>query len=288
MATPAKKQSFLGGAAILAAAVVVVKIIGAVYKLPLNNILGGAGKTYFDTAYRIYNFLLTFSTAGLPLAISRMTSQAHAQGLENEKRKIFRTAIWLFFGLGLVCSVLMFTQADGLARFLNNSLAAPAVRALAPAVFCVCLLFLAVCALFVTKKEYIHNSRFYRALLCRSSAFALWFLRVHVHVSGTELLPQNGRLLFVGNHRSNFDPIIQWTVLPQWEIAFISKEGNFRIPFFGRFIRKCCFLSIDRSSPKRSVETMRKAEQLLGSGEVSVGVYPEGTRSKSGELLPVA
>ena len=52
MATPAKKQSFLGGAAILAAAVVVVKIIGAVYKLPLNNILGGAGKTYFDTAYR--------------------------------------------------------------------------------------------------------------------------------------------------------------------------------------------------------------------------------------------
>ena len=68
-------------------------------------------------------------------------------------------------------------------------------------VFCVCLLFLAVCALFVTKKEYIHNSHFYRALLCRSSAFALWFLRVHVHVSGTELLPQNGRLLFVGNHR---------------------------------------------------------------------------------------
>ena len=125
-------------------------------------------------------------------------------------------------------------------------------------VFCVCLLFLAVCALFVTKKEYTHNSRFYRALLCRSSAFALWFLRVHVHVSGTELLPQNGRLLFVGNHRSNFDPIIQWTVLPQWEIAFISKEGNFRIPFFGRFIRKCCFLSIDRSSPKRSVETMRQ------------------------------
>ena len=60
-------------------------------------------------------------------------------------------------------------------------------------VFCVCLLFLAVCALFVTKKEYIHNSRFYRALLCRSSAFALWFLRVHVHVSGIELLPLHVR-----------------------------------------------------------------------------------------------
>ena len=74
-----KKQSFLGGAAILAAAVVVVKFIGFFYKVPLNNILGGPGKTYFDTAYKIYNFLLTFSTAGLPLAISKLTSQAHAQ-----------------------------------------------------------------------------------------------------------------------------------------------------------------------------------------------------------------
>lgn len=100
MATPAKKQSFLGGAAILAAAVVVVKIIGAVYKLPLNNILGGAGKTYFDTAYRIYNFLLTFSTAGLPLAISRMTSQAHAQGLENEKRENFPHGYLAVFRFG--------------------------------------------------------------------------------------------------------------------------------------------------------------------------------------------
>ena len=46
-----KKQSFLGGAAVLTAAVVIVKLIGAVYKLPLNNILGSVGKTYFDTAY---------------------------------------------------------------------------------------------------------------------------------------------------------------------------------------------------------------------------------------------
>ena len=76
-----KKQSFLGGAAILAAAVAVVKIIGAFYKFPLNNILGGEGKAYFNTAYYIYNVLLTISTAGLPLAISKLTSQAHAQGL---------------------------------------------------------------------------------------------------------------------------------------------------------------------------------------------------------------
>lgn len=140
MSNQSKKQSFLGGAAILAAAVAIVKVIGFFYKIPLNNILGGAGKTYFDTAYKIYNFLLTFSTAGLPLAISKITSEAHAQGRENQKRKIFRTAIWLFFILGLIGSALMLARPEDLAVFLNNSLAAQAVQALAPAVFCVCLL----------------------------------------------------------------------------------------------------------------------------------------------------
>ena len=140
MSKQEKKQSFLGGAAILASAVVIVKLIGAFYKLPLNNILGSTGKTYFQTAYNIYNVLLTISTAGLPLAISKMTSQAHAQGRENEKRKIFRTAIWLFFALGLIGSTLMFFGAEQLAAFMNNSLASMPIRALAPAVFCVCLL----------------------------------------------------------------------------------------------------------------------------------------------------
>ena len=134
------KQSFLGGAAILAGGAAIVKLIGAVYKIPLNNILGEVGKTYFNTAYEIYNVLLTISTAGLPLAISRLTSQARARGRENEKRKIFKTAIWLFFILGLTGAVFMFFGAENLAAFQNNSMAAQPIRALAPAVFWVCLL----------------------------------------------------------------------------------------------------------------------------------------------------
>ena len=70
MSNHAKKQSFLGGAAILAAAVAIVKVIGAVYKIPFGNIVGSEGQTYFNVAYNIYNVLLTISTAGLPLAIS--------------------------------------------------------------------------------------------------------------------------------------------------------------------------------------------------------------------------
>ena len=140
MSNREKKQSFLGGAAILAAAVAIVKIIGAVYKIPLGNIIGDEGKAHFTVAYNIYNLLLTISTAGLPLAISKLTSEAHALGRENEKRKIFRTAIWLFFGLGLVFSLIMFFGSAQLAAFMNDDLAFWSIRALSPAVFCVCLL----------------------------------------------------------------------------------------------------------------------------------------------------
>ena len=135
-----KRPSFLGGAAVLAAAVAIVKIIGAVYKIPFGNIVGSEGQTYFNVAYNIYNVLLTISTAGLPLAISKLTSQAHAQGRENQKRKIFRTAIWLFFVLGLAFSLLMYFGAEQLAAMIHEPLGFWPIRALAPAVFCVCLL----------------------------------------------------------------------------------------------------------------------------------------------------
>ncbi len=135
-----KKQSFLGGAAILASAVAVVKILGAVYKIPFGNIVGVEGQTYFTVAYNIYNVLLTISTAGLPLAISKLTSQAHTQGRENQKRRIFSTAIWLFFGLGLAGTLLMYFGAGRLAAFMNEPLGYWPIRALSPAVFCVCLL----------------------------------------------------------------------------------------------------------------------------------------------------
>ena len=75
-----KKQSFLAGAAILAAGNLIVKGIGFFYKIPLSNILGSEGKSHFTVAYNIYNLLLSISTAGLPLAISKLTSEAYALG----------------------------------------------------------------------------------------------------------------------------------------------------------------------------------------------------------------
>lgn len=149
------------------------------------------------------------------------------------------------------------------------------------------VLFLGICSLFVNpKKEYESNSRFYRFLLHSATAGALKLLRIKVHITDIEKVPTDVLPLFVGNHRSNFDPIIQWHIFRKWQPAFISKASNFKIPFFGRFIRKCCFMAIDRESPRKALTTINKAAKLLRKGEVSIGVYPEGTRSKTSELLP--
>lgn len=149
------------------------------------------------------------------------------------------------------------------------------------------ILFLGICCLFIDpNKEYERNSLFYRFLLDSATAAAIKLLRIRVHVSGIEKIPKDKKVLFVCNHRSSFDPIITWYALRRWKIAFISKGSNFNIPFFGRIIRKCCFLAIDRENPRRAIVTINKAAKLLEKQEVSVGVYPEGTRSRSNQLLP--
>ena len=135
-----KKQSFLGGAAVLTLAVAATKIIGAVYKIPLGNLLDKTGMAHFYVAYNIYSLLLIVSTAGLPLALSRMVSLSQALGRQRQKRRIFRVALGLFAGLGLVCAGIMLLGSRMLAGLLHDSLAAPAIRMLAPAVFCVCML----------------------------------------------------------------------------------------------------------------------------------------------------
>ena len=85
-----KKQSFLGGAAVLAFGIVAVKIIGAVFKIPLRNILGEGGSADFSNAYNIYATLLTVSTAGLPVALSKLVSESYALGRTRQAHRTFR------------------------------------------------------------------------------------------------------------------------------------------------------------------------------------------------------
>ena len=149
------------------------------------------------------------------------------------------------------------------------------------------LLFLTACWLPVDPNRYYENdSRFYRVLINVIAAVACWGGGLRLHVTGTEKLPKGKRLLFVGNHVSNYDPIVTLYALHKWNIAFISKPSNFKLPWLGRFVRRCCFMDIDRENPRNAIHTINRAAELLKRQEVSVGVYPEGTRSKTGQLLP--
>ena len=140
MALPRRKQNFMEGAAVLTLAVAATKVIGAVYKIPLGNLLDKDGMAHFYVAYNIYSLLLIVSTAGLPLALSRLVSRAEAMGRVNQRKRIFRVTAGVFFLLGVVCCGVMLLFAGALAELLNDGQAAPAIRVLAPAVLCVCML----------------------------------------------------------------------------------------------------------------------------------------------------
>ena len=134
-----RRQNFMGGAAILALAVAVTKLLGALYKIPLGNLLDREGMAHFYAAYNIYSLLLVLSTAGLPVALSRMVARAAAQRRFGAARRCLRTGLALLGVMGLVCSAVMCLLPDTLAAALHDGDAASALRALGPAVLLVCL-----------------------------------------------------------------------------------------------------------------------------------------------------
>ena len=137
---PVKKQNFLQGTMILALGTIIVKVLGLLYKVPLNNTIGVLGNSYFNTAYKVYDVLLMISTTGLPVAMSRMISQA--QTLENYAhiRKIYRTALRVFLVIGLVgmSGMAIFCRQLSVMVTTDDSSWA-AVLALSPCVLLVCL-----------------------------------------------------------------------------------------------------------------------------------------------------
>lgn len=133
-----KKQTFLHGTMLLTLSVAIVKVIGALYKIPLNAIIGEQGFSYFNTAYEIYAVLISVSVAGLPVAVSRMISEANALGHYNQVRRIFSTARAMFLSLGVVGSILMTVFCRELAMFLEQPDAWFSIGCLGPAVLLTC------------------------------------------------------------------------------------------------------------------------------------------------------
>ncbi len=134
------KKSFMQGAVILGAAGVIIKIMGAFFRIPLGNIIGDEGMGYYQAAYPIYVLFLTIATAGVPLAISKLISERVAMGNHYEAYRVFRVSFILLFALGITSSSLLFFGADYIAQLIKAPDSKPAMMAIAPALLFVPLM----------------------------------------------------------------------------------------------------------------------------------------------------
>lgn len=135
-----RKQSFVHGAVLLMASNIVVKLLGAVFKIPLRNLVGVDAMAYFNSAYSFYVLFYMISTAGLPVAISRMVAAANARGNAGEVKRIYKVSMAMFVAIGAVGTAIMvlfskkFAASTGIGDDLYLS-----IIAIAPTLFFICI-----------------------------------------------------------------------------------------------------------------------------------------------------
>ncbi|MDR7870946.1 MAG: polysaccharide biosynthesis protein [Tissierellaceae bacterium] len=130
-----KGNNFIKGAAILGIAGVIVKILGAIYRIPLGNIIKPEGMGYYQTAYPFYVLLLTISTSGVPVAIAKLVSEKSALGDYKSAYKVFKVALAGLFIAGVLTSLFVFFNAKSIVNSLGNPNAYYSLLALVPALF---------------------------------------------------------------------------------------------------------------------------------------------------------
>ncbi len=133
-------DSFAKGALILVIANVLVKIIGAVFKIPLARLLGEEGMGLFSASYTMYSFMFIIATAGLPVAISKLVSEAKETDRGNQAKKILRISMVILGVVGVFGTSALYFGADFFASKIGAPRAAYGIRSIAPAMFFVSLM----------------------------------------------------------------------------------------------------------------------------------------------------
>jgi len=132
-------KSFAAGALVLMLSNVVVKVIGALLKIPLTDLITLEGMAYYSAAYKIYSILFLISTTGLPIAVSRLVAKSNALGRRNEVARIFKITLTIFAVVGTVCSLIMLAFADSFAASSSMPEANIAIRVIAPTILFICI-----------------------------------------------------------------------------------------------------------------------------------------------------
>lgn len=134
------QKSFLKGAAVLGIIGLICKAIGAIYRIPVTNMLGTEGMAYYMTPYPVYTFLLVISSAGIPVAISKMVSERVTLGDYKGAHQVFKTALKALAVIGIVTTVAMLLSSNMLANWARRPEASIGFQAIAPALFFVSVL----------------------------------------------------------------------------------------------------------------------------------------------------
>ena len=129
------KGAFLKGAVWIAAGGFTAKVIGALYRIPLTNLIGGKGLGLYQLVYPVYCLLLTVSATGIPSSIAKLTAERIAQGKDG--RAVFKTAMKLFVLIGLVGTLFMAIVAPFLAKAQGSEEVLWGYYTLAPSVLLV-------------------------------------------------------------------------------------------------------------------------------------------------------
>ncbi|MFP4977334.1 oligosaccharide flippase family protein [Paenibacillus sp. CN-4] len=128
-----KKESFIKGTLILAAAALVARVLGIFQRVPLEHLFNDIGNTAFTQANNIYLMLLTLATAGIPSTLSKMISERYALNRPDEARQIYRAALIFAAVSGVLISIVLFAGAQLIANLSGVPESAAAIRAIAPA-----------------------------------------------------------------------------------------------------------------------------------------------------------
>ncbi len=146
----------------------------------------------------------------------------------------------------------------------------------------------ALCIVSVDLNKPPRDSDFFRFLVKGFLQMALPMLRVKVHMTGLEKIPDEEPFLLVCNHIHDLDPAIIYYAVPDSRLAFIAKrEVRDLFPFIYKALHKLSGLPIDRENNREAAKTIINATKLLKEKTNSVAVFPEGYVSLSGELLPI-
>ncbi|MBQ9534783.1 MAG: polysaccharide biosynthesis protein [Clostridia bacterium] len=135
----AKSGNFIQSTFILMAASIIVKVIGALFSVPLTNLYGADGTAIFNVAYYIYTAMFIISTAGLPVAVSKMVAEAKALGRNREVKRIASVAFRTFICVGVFFTLVMVLGVDAFTHF-GGANCRYAVLAVAPTIFFTCII----------------------------------------------------------------------------------------------------------------------------------------------------